>query len=222
MNVYLQNIPTLCRKLEEGRGTLKSKSNSKSRISTPHQSIIRSTTRSSRDVGQRLAQRKLERQFRRLDNRKTSQKLLTPTITILRQSPIEHHTSDKMLVQLRASTARSAASAISRVARVNAVRGFIAPTVSRRADFVQELYLKELKAYKPTPIKDSDSVGQVQTFTAPKTPKSPEEADLANSLKEYESMAVEVEGQDVVTPGSTPVVEDWLVEEEDEEPAHGH
>ncbi|ORY57533.1 ATP synthase complex subunit H [Pseudomassariella vexata] len=126
-----------------------------------------------------------------------------------------------MLVQLRASTARSAASAISRVARVNAVRGFIAPTVSRRADFVQELYLKELKAYKPNPIKDSDSVGQVQTFTAPKTPKSPEETDLANSLKEYESMAVEVEGQDAATSSSTPaVVEDWLVEEEEEEGAH--
>lgn len=91
------------------------------------------------------------------------------------------------------------------------------------ADFVQELYLKELKAYKPTPIKDSDAVGQVQTFTAPKTPKSPEEADLASSLKEYESMAVEVEGQEAVAPGSAPaVVEDWLVIEEDEEPAHKH
>ncbi|KAF3010453.1 hypothetical protein G7054_g2181 [Neopestalotiopsis clavispora] len=126
-----------------------------------------------------------------------------------------------MLVQLRASTARSAASAITRVARVNAVRGFIAPTVSRRADFVQELYLKELKAYKPTPVKDSDAVGQVQTFSVPKTPKSPEEADLASSLKEYESMAVEVEGQEAVAPGTAaPVVEDWLVEEEDDEPAH--
>lgn len=89
------------------------------------------------------------------------------------------------------------------------------------ADFVQELYLKELKAYKPTPVKESDSVGQVQTFSAPKTPKSPEEADLASSLKEYESMAVEVEGQETVAPGTAaPVVEDWLVEEEDDEPAH--
>ncbi|KAI0841099.1 ATP synthase complex subunit H-domain-containing protein [Hypoxylon sp. FL0890] len=126
-----------------------------------------------------------------------------------------------MLVQLRGSTARSAASAIARVARVNAARTFIAPTVSRRADFVQELYLKELKAYKPTPIKDSDAIGQVQTFHVPKTPKSPEEADLASSLKEYENMAVEVEGQGATTAGSTPaVVEDWLVEEEEEEPAH--
>ncbi|KAI0172103.1 ATP synthase complex subunit H-domain-containing protein [Hypoxylon sp. FL1284] len=127
-----------------------------------------------------------------------------------------------MLVQLRTTAARSAASAVTRVARVNAVRGFIAPTVSRRADFVQELYLKELKAYKPTPVKDTDSVGQVQTFSAPKAPKSPEEADLASSLKEYESMAVEVEGNEgAASSSSTPaVIEDWLVDEDDEAEAH--
>ncbi|KAJ2982827.1 hypothetical protein NUW58_g6361 [Xylaria curta] len=128
-----------------------------------------------------------------------------------------------MLTQLRVSTARSALSAVTRVARVNAARGFIAPTVSRRADFVQELYLKELKAYKPTPIKDSDSVGHVQTFSAPKAPKSPEEADLATSLKEYENMAVEVEGNEGATASSTPAaVEDWLVEEEEEEGGAHH
>ncbi|KAI0204756.1 ATP synthase H chain [Astrocystis sublimbata] len=128
-----------------------------------------------------------------------------------------------MLTQLRASSARSALSAVTRVARVNATRAFIAPTVSRRADFVQELYLKELKAYKPSPIKDNDSVGQVQTFSPPKTPKSPEEADLATSLKEYETMAVEVEGNEGATATSTPAaVEDWLVEEEEEEGGAHH
>ncbi len=55
----------------------------------------------------------------------------------------------------------------------------------------------------------------------PKTPKSPEEADLASSLKEYESMAVEVEGQaDAASPAQA-VQEDWLVDEEDEDEAHG-
>lgn len=84
--------------------------------------------------------------------------------------------------------------------------------------------MKELKAYKPTPVKDSDAAGQVQTFSAPKAPKSPEEADLANSLKEYESMAVEVEGNEgAAAPGSAPAaVEDWLVDEEDEAPAAHH
>ncbi|KAK3341113.1 ATP synthase complex subunit H-domain-containing protein [Lasiosphaeria hispida] len=125
----------------------------------------------------------------------------------------------------RASSARKAVAAVSRFAGRNAaqiqMRTFIAPTVSRRADFVQELYLKELKAYKPTPIKESDSVGHVATFSVPKTPKSPEEADLASSLNEYESMAVEVEGNEGLEAGkATAVVEDWLVDEEEEEGAH--
>ncbi|KAK3329580.1 ATP synthase complex subunit H-domain-containing protein [Apodospora peruviana] len=124
----------------------------------------------------------------------------------------------------RASSARKAIATVSRLAGRNAARTFIAPTVSRRADFVQELYLKELKSYKPTPIKDSDSVGQVATFSLPKIPKSPEEADLASSLKEYETMAVEVEGQEASEAGkpAAAVVEDWLVEEEEDDAAHAH
>ncbi|KAF4456322.1 F1F0-ATPase complex subunit h [Fusarium albosuccineum] len=130
-----------------------------------------------------------------------------------------------MLSQLsRASRARSAVAAVSRVARPNAVqmRGFIAPTVSRRADFVQELYLKELKAYKTPVVKDSDAEGQVQTFSVPKTPSSPEETDLAGNLKEYESMAVEIEGQDSTaqTASGTPEVADWLEAEEEDETHH--
>ena len=127
--------------------------------------------------------------------------------------------AEKMLSQLtRASRARSVVAAVSRSTQV---RGFIAPTVSRRADFVQELYLKELKAYKIPPVKDTDSVGQVQTFVTPKTPQSPEETDLANNLKEYESMAVEIEGQDTAAVNSTAgaALPDWLETEVDEEEA---
>ncbi|ETS06347.1 hypothetical protein M419DRAFT_67624, partial [Trichoderma reesei RUT C-30] len=102
------------------------------------------------------------------------------------------------------------------------VRGFIAPTVSRRADFVQELYLKELKAYKTPAVKESDAEGQVQVFTMPKTPASPEEANLADSLKAYESMAVEIEGQDASAQTSAGAAQlpDWLEAEEEEEPHH--
>ncbi|KAK3694699.1 ATP synthase complex subunit H-domain-containing protein [Podospora appendiculata] len=123
----------------------------------------------------------------------------------------------------RASSARKAVAAVSRLAVRTQMRTFIVPTVSRRADFVQELYLKELKAYKPTPIKESDSVGNVSTFALPKTPKSPEESDLASSLKEYETMAVEVEGQEGAEAGKpAAVVEDWLVEEEEDDDHKGH
>lgn len=86
------------------------------------------------------------------------------------------------------------------------------------ADFVQELYLKELKAYKIPTVKDTDSVGQVQTFVSPKTPTSPEESDLANNLKEYESMAVEIEGQDATAVNSSAgaALPDWLDTEIDD------
>ncbi|KAL8414044.1 hypothetical protein RB594_005323 [Gaeumannomyces avenae] len=129
-----------------------------------------------------------------------------------------------MLSSISRVSSRKAVSVAARlVARPAAARTFIAPTVSRRADFVQELYLKELKAYKPVPVKESDAQGQVATFSVPKAPQSPEEADLAASLKEYESMAVEVEGQDAGADASKApaAVEDWLVEEEEEEDSHG-
>ena len=85
------------------------------------------------------------------------------------------------------------------------------------------MYLRELKNYKPAAIKPSDSEGQVQTFKAPAVPKSPEEADIANELKAYESQQVELEGQ-AGEPGAAPVEEDWFEEEAEEEEAaaHGH
>ncbi|KAG6007848.1 hypothetical protein E4U21_005436 [Claviceps maximensis] len=129
-----------------------------------------------------------------------------------------------MLVQLsRATRATSAVAAVARVARGNAiqVRCFIAPTVSRRADFVQELYLKELKAYKMPAVKESDANGQVQTFVMPKTPVSPEESDIASNLKEYENMAVEIEGLSAEqSQGGAAVLPDWLEAEEDDEVHH--
>jgi F-type H+-transporting ATPase subunit h len=85
-------------------------------------------------------------------------------------------------------------------------------------DLVQDLYIKELKSYKPTPAKLSDAEGSVQKWSAPPPPKSPEEWDLADGLKAYEEQQVEVEGQ--ANPGETSAKEeDWFEEEEEE--GHG-
>lgn len=89
-----------------------------------------------------------------------------------------------------------------------------------KADLVQDLYLKELKNYKAPAVKASDAQGHVQTFTMPKPPTSPEEADIASELKAYEDQEVEVEGQAAAGETAAPV-EDWFVEEPEEE-AHGH
>lgn len=79
---------------------------------------------------------------------------------------------------------------------------------------MQDLYLRELKNYKVPEVKATDAEGHVQKFTVPKAPASPEETDIANELKSYETQAVDVEGaqgeDDAVLPQ-----EDWF-EEEDE------
>lgn len=77
------------------------------------------------------------------------------------------------------------------------------------ADLVQDLYLRELKAYKPPTVKASDSEGQVQKFALPQAPASPEEADIASELSAYETQEVEVEGQSTES-GAAPV-EDWYI-----------
>ena len=84
------------------------------------------------------------------------------------------------------------------------------------ADLVQDLYLREIKAYKPTPTKASDAEGQVQKFAVPRAPQSPEEADLAQDLRAYEKQQVEVEGQ-AAEGEAVATEEDWLEEDFDEE-----
>jgi F-type H+-transporting ATPase subunit h len=89
------------------------------------------------------------------------------------------------------------------------------------ADLIQDLYLKELRAYKPPPQKASDSEGHVQKFTPPTAPRSPEETNLASEMKEYEDQVVEVEGGAVA--GETQAAEEDFFEDidaEDDEPAH--
>lgn len=86
---------------------------------------------------------------------------------------------------------------------------------------MQDLYLRELKNYKVPQVKASDAEGHVQKFTLPKAPPSPEESDLANDLKAYETQAVELEGSASTESGAAPVEEDWF-EEEEEETAAAH
>ncbi|KAF2084806.1 hypothetical protein K490DRAFT_48359 [Saccharata proteae CBS 121410] len=120
-----------------------------------------------------------------------------------------------------AQTVRASRLSLARVARQQAVisrRTFMAPTAVRKADLVQDMYLRELKNYKPTAVKPSDAEGQVQKFSVPKPPQSPEEADIAADLKAYENQSVEVEGAATETgEGATKAVEeDWFEEEEED------
>ncbi|KAF2860308.1 putative mitochondrial F1F0 ATP synthase subunit Atp14 [Piedraia hortae CBS 480.64] len=116
-------------------------------------------------------------------------------------------------------TLRTSRLVLARAGQTSARRA-IATTPVRRADLVQELYLKELKNYKIPAVKPSDAEGQVQKFSMPKAPQSPEQPELASSLKEYEAQVPEVEGQSAEGEAA-PVEQDWFEEPEDDEaPAH--
>ncbi|CRG86057.1 hypothetical protein PISL3812_03060 [Talaromyces islandicus] len=94
-------------------------------------------------------------------------------------------------------------------------------TATRQADPVQDLYLRELRAYKPKPTKAGDAEAHVQKFSAPKPPPSPEEASIADELKAYESQQVEVEGQ-AAAGEAAPKEESWFEEDEEDAPTASH
>ncbi|MCJ1345613.1 hypothetical protein MMC31_003821 [Peltigera leucophlebia] len=122
-----------------------------------------------------------------------------------------------MMQSVRASRLKLARPQLPKV--MGSRRTFIAPSPARRADFVQDLYVKELRAFKPTPLKPTDSDGHVQQFSLPKARAPPEESDVAKDLKSYDSQVVEVEGQEA-GGGAISTEEDWFEDDEESEEAH--
>lgn len=80
---------------------------------------------------------------------------------------------------------------------------------------VQDLYLRELKNYKVPQVKPTDAEGHVQKFSIPAAPKSPEEADIANELKAYETQQPDVGTEASAEEGQVLPDEDWFVEEDE-------
>ncbi|RAH87223.1 hypothetical protein BO86DRAFT_385209 [Aspergillus japonicus CBS 114.51] len=116
---------------------------------------------------------------------------------------------------------RASRSLFTRVSRqqVSVARRTFLTSAIRQADPVQDLYLRELRAYKPTPVKAGDADAHVLKFSPPAAPQSPEEANLASELKSYESQEVEVEGQ-AAAGEAAPAEESWFEEEEETPAAH--
>ncbi|KAF9164942.1 hypothetical protein BGX21_009490 [Mortierella sp. AD011] len=105
----------------------------------------------------------------------------------------------------RAAVARPAVSRM-------AVRNFTAPSAPLMQDIIKELYLKELKGYKPTPDpKGDDAASQTKAFKAPEVPVSPT-IDAAADLSAWETANAEI--ADAVT--------EEAVEEEEEEEEEEH
>ncbi|ODV85455.1 hypothetical protein CANARDRAFT_22988 [[Candida] arabinofermentans NRRL YB-2248] len=91
-----------------------------------------------------------------------------------------------------------------------------------RANLISDLYVKELKAFKPTPISAASAESATKPWKAPVAAKIPAlEAEGADALAEYDSAPVEV--LDASADGSVVAEykpDDWFVFEEEEEVAH--
>ncbi|KAF8646260.1 hypothetical protein AX16_007300 [Volvariella volvacea WC 439] len=69
---------------------------------------------------------------------------------------------------------------------VSASRSF--STTPLRRDLVRDIYLREIKAYKPAPVAKDAHVGAVKTFNLPPAPQTPAlPADLASELSAYDA-----------------------------------
>ncbi|KAI5815733.1 mitochondrial F1F0 ATP synthase subunit Atp14 [Pyronema omphalodes] len=89
-------------------------------------------------------------------------------------------------------------------------------TAARKADPIQDIYLRELKAFKPKPESAAAAAEAVKKWAAPAAPALPESANssIASELAAYESQAVEVEGQDAPVEGEVAAKEeDWFEED---------
>ncbi|KAI0084289.1 ATP synthase complex subunit H-domain-containing protein [Irpex rosettiformis] len=79
---------------------------------------------------------------------------------------------------------RQASGAIRAVSRSTA---FSTSAIARK-DFVQDLYIRELKSYKPAPIAKDAHLGAVKAYTLPPKPQAPAApTDLASELAAYDA-----------------------------------
>ncbi|KAG9066396.1 hypothetical protein KI688_001622 [Linnemannia hyalina] len=104
------------------------------------------------------------------------------------------------------------AAPISRVAAARpafmAVRSFASPSAPLMQDILKDLYIKELKGYKPAPeAKGVDTSSKIKEFKTPAAPAAPA-IDAAADLSAWETANVEI--ADAIT-------EDAVEEEEEEE-----
>ncbi|KAF9585389.1 hypothetical protein BGW38_002619 [Lunasporangiospora selenospora] len=98
-----------------------------------------------------------------------------------------------------------------------AVRSFTAPSAPLMKDVIKELYINELKGYKPTPEAKGVDASQAKDFKAPVAPQTPV-IDAAADLAAWETANQEV----VDAVSQEAAVEDEEDEEEVEEAEAHH
>ncbi|GJJ76409.1 F-type H+-transporting ATPase subunit h [Entomortierella parvispora] len=97
--------------------------------------------------------------------------------------------------------------AVARPASYMAVRSFTAPSAPMMKDILKDLYIEEIKNYKPAPEAKGIDTSSVKTFSAPVAPQAPA-VDAAADLSAWETANVEI---------AEAISEAEVVEEEEEE-----
>lgn len=102
-----------------------------------------------------------------------------------------------------------------------AVRQFT--TSARRSNLIADLYVRELKAFKPTPLTAADAQEATKPWRLPAAAKVPAlEAEGTDALAEYESASVDVVAASAEGSAEEYKPDDWFVFPVDEEPGHHH
>lgn len=92
-------------------------------------------------------------------------------------------------------------------------------TCARRLNIVSDLYVAEVKAFKPTPLTAADAQSATKPWKLPQPAKLPS-LEAENGLDEYTSAKVEVSGSSGEVQEY--VADSWFVFPKDVEPGHGH
>lgn len=84
----------------------------------------------------------------------------------------------------------------------------------QRSNLIGELYIQQIKQFKPTPVPANASEG-IKEFKLPAKPAAPSDEVSSDAVAAYESAPVETES---APSGSAPAAEeDWFVFEDEEE-----
>lgn len=87
----------------------------------------------------------------------------------------------------------------------------------QRSNLVSDLYIQQIKAFKPTPLSNKDAESSVKSFQLPNKPSVPESEISADALSQYESSDVETAAAEPSSAAEPAAEEDWFVFEEEEE-----
>lgn len=96
----------------------------------------------------------------------------------------------------------------------------ITTTPIHHQDPIQDLYLREIRAYKPTPPSPSEAESQTKSWTPPRTPKVPDTSSAASDeISAYASEQVSVTpraGDEKYEHDFEEIFESWFDEPESE------